>query len=79
MASNPSAPHADQSQSLERRSFLRWMGAASLVLPATLAACAHSTPPRQVKRTRSHITAKERKDGESGCWNLCDSSGRYNR
>ena len=67
----------DQSHPLERRSLLRWLGYASLTLPAVLAACAHSTPPRQVKRTRSHITAKERKDGGNGCWNHCDSDGRY--
>jgi len=76
---NSARPRTDQSHSLERRSLLRWLGAASLVLPATLAACAQSVPPRQYKRTPSHITAKERKDGGSGCWNLCDSGGRYNR
>src|SRR6185369_14785657 len=65
----------EQSHSLERRSLLRWLGAASLVLSATLAACAQSIPPRQVKRPPSHITAKERKNGGSGCWHLCDSSG----
>jgi hypothetical protein len=64
---------------LERRSILRLLGAASLILPVALAGCAHSVAPRQVKRTPSHITAKERKDGGSGCWNLCDSDGRYNR
>jgi len=67
----------DQDHSPERRSLLRWLGAAALVLPVTLAACASTVPPRQVKRTRSHITAKERKDGGNGCWNLCDSDGRY--
>lgn len=66
-----------QSDPLERRSLLLWLGAAALIFPAVLAGCAHTTPPRQVKRSRSHITAKERKDGENGCWNLCDSEGRY--
>jgi hypothetical protein len=69
----------DQSHPLGRRRLLRWLGAAALIVPAALSACAYSTPPRQVKRPRSYITAKERKDGGSGCWNLCDSSGRYNR
>lgn len=67
----------DQSHPLERRRLLRWLGAASLFLPAALAACAYSTPPRQVKRSRSHITAKDRKNAGNGCWNLCDSEGRY--
>jgi hypothetical protein len=63
--------------SLERRSLLRWLGAATLIVPAALSACANSTPPRQVKPSRSHITAKDRKNGGNGCWNLCDSEGRY--
>jgi len=33
----------DQSHLVNRRSFLRRLGAASLILPATLAACEHST------------------------------------
>jgi putative SOS response-associated peptidase YedK len=44
---------------------------------AALSACAYSTPPRKVKRSSSHITAKDRKNGGNGCWNLCDSDGRY--
>jgi hypothetical protein len=67
----------DQSLLLERRGLLCWLGAASLILPATLAACAYSTPPRKYERTPSHITAKDRKDGGNGCWNFCDSEGRY--
>ena len=70
-----SAAEADTPTLWMRR---RARGAASLVLPA-LAACAQSIPPRQVKRPPSHITAKERKDGGSGCWRFCDSSGRYYR
>lgn len=65
----------DQGHPMERRSLLRWLGAAALCLP--LAACAYSTPPRQVKRTKSHITAKDRKNSGNGCWNLCDSDGRF--
>jgi hypothetical protein len=67
----------DRSLRLERRAVLRGIGVASIFCPAALTACANSTPPRQVKRSPSHITAKERKDGGNGCWNLCDSEGRY--
>ena len=66
----------DQGQFRERRRLLRWLGAA-LVPLATLSACAYSTPPRKVKRSRSHITAKDRKNSGNGCWNLCDSDGRF--
>jgi hypothetical protein len=52
----------DQSHRLERRSLLCLLGAAALIVPATLAACAHSIPPRQYKRPPSHITAKSLKD-----------------
>jgi hypothetical protein len=62
---------------LARRSLLRGLAVAALIAPAALSGCAYSTPPRKVKRTRSHITANERKDGGSGCWNLCDSEGRF--
>ena len=67
----------DQNYPLERRSLLRWLGATALIVPTALSACANSTPPRKVKRSRSHITAKDRKNGGNGCWNLCDSDGRY--
>jgi hypothetical protein len=67
----------DQSQALGRRRLLRWLGAAALIAPAALSACAYSTPPRKVKRSRSHITAKDRKNGGNGCWNLCNSDGRF--
>ena len=53
----------DQSHSLERRSLLRWLGAASLILPTALTACANSIPPRQYKRPRSHITGKDHRNG----------------
>jgi len=52
----------DQGRSLERRRLLRWLGAAALILPAALAACADSVPPRQYQRPKSHITAKSLKD-----------------
>ena len=55
-------PRNEQSHSFERRSLPRWLGAASLILPAALAACANSIPPRQIKRPRSHVTAKSLKD-----------------
>jgi len=63
MVSSARSPHSDQSHSLERRSLLRWLGAASLILSTALAACASSIPPRQYKRTRSHITAKDLHNG----------------
>jgi hypothetical protein len=51
-------PCNDQSHSPERRKLLRWLGAASLILPTALAGCANSIPPRQIKRSRSHIYRK---------------------
>ena len=69
----------DQSHPLERRRLFRWLGAAALVAPVALSACAYSTPPRKVKRSRSYITAQDRKDGGNGCWYHCDSDGHYNR
>jgi hypothetical protein len=68
---------SDQGPRVERRRLLHWLGAAALIAPAVLSACAYSTPPRKVKRSRSHITAQDRKNGGNGCWNLCDSDGRY--
>ena len=53
------------SLSPERRRLLRWLGAASLVLPVLLAACANSTPPRHYQRTPSHITGKDHRNGDS--------------
>jgi hypothetical protein len=67
----------DKDYSRERRGLLRWLGAPALLVPATLSACANSIPPRQYKRPPSYITAKDRKNGGNGCWNLCDSDGRY--
>jgi hypothetical protein len=67
----------NQGQPLERRRLLRWLVAAALIAPAALSACAYATPPRKVKRSRSHITAKDRKNSGNGCWNLCDSDGRF--
>lgn len=59
------ASRQDQSHSPERRTLLRWLGAATLILPTALAACANSVPPRQVKRTPSHITGNDHRDGSS--------------
>ena len=47
-------PRNDQIHSPERRSMLRLLGVASLILPAALAACAAPIPPRQLKWLRSH-------------------------
>jgi hypothetical protein len=55
-----------QSQPLDRRSLLRCFGAAALVLPAMLMACASSTPPRQYQRPPSHITGKDHRNGSPG-------------
>jgi hypothetical protein len=55
---------AADSQSLHRRSLLRWIGAAALILPASLSACASSTPPRQYTRPPSHITGKDHRNGK---------------
>jgi hypothetical protein len=54
----------DQGHSLERRSLLCWLGAAALMLPAALAGCANSIPPRQYKRTPSHIKGKDHRNGD---------------
>jgi hypothetical protein len=53
----------DKSHSLERRSLLRWLGVAPLILPIALAACTNSIPPRQYKRSPSHITGKDHRNG----------------
>jgi len=45
---------------------LRWLGAASLALPAVLAGCAGSTPPRRYQRPPSHITGKDHRNGSPG-------------
>lgn len=54
-----------QSHSLERRSLLPWLGAASLILPTALTACANSILPRQYKRSPSHVTGKDHRNGGS--------------
>jgi hypothetical protein len=61
MADAARSPHG---HSLERRRLLRWFGA--LILPATLAACASSTPPGRYSRSRSHITGMDHRDGAVG-------------
>lgn len=54
----------DQGHSLERRRLFRWLGAAALVLPAVLAACASSNASRQYERNPSHITGSDHRDGD---------------
>jgi hypothetical protein len=50
---------------VDRRSLLRWVALGSLAIPASLsAACAGSIPPRQVKRTKSHITGGNSRGGK---------------
>jgi len=52
-----------ESPSPGRRRALRWLGAASLALPAMLAGCVGTTPPRHYKRPPSHITGKDHRNG----------------
>ena len=54
----------NQGQPLERRRLLRWLSTSALILPAALAGCANSTPPRQYQRSRSHITGKDHRNGD---------------
>ena len=50
---------------IDRRNLLRSVTLGSLALPATLlAGCAGSIPPRQVKRTKSHITGGNSRGGK---------------
>ena len=53
----------DQGNSLERRRLLRWLGAAALVLPGALAACANSNAPRRQARASSDIRGSDHRDG----------------
>lgn len=50
----------EQGQPLERRRLLHWLGAAVLVLPAALAACANSNTSGQ--RSRSDIRGSDHRD-----------------
>ena len=76
MVSSAHSADTDQGRAPNRRRLLQWLGAA--LIPSALAACANAVPPSQVKRGRSYITGQDHKKGR-GCWNLCDSEGRYNR
>lgn len=50
---------------VDRRSLLRWVALGSLAVPVALsAACAGSIPPRQVKRSKSHITGGNSRGGK---------------
>ena len=50
---------------IDRRNLLRLIALASLALPAALlAGCAGSIPPRQVKRSKSHITGGNSRGGK---------------
>lgn len=60
----------DQGHSLERRRLLRWLGAAALVLPAALSACASSNARRG--RTPSDIRGSDHRDGQPGHINLLE-------
>lgn len=61
----------DQRHSLERRRFLRWLGAAALILPVALAACANSNAPGH--RPPSDIRGSDHRDAPS------DSIGLFGR
>jgi hypothetical protein len=65
----------EQDYSLERRRLMRWMGAATLVLPA-LTACANSNSSRY-ERTSSHITASDHRDGRSEHINIIGRTYRF--
>jgi len=67
----------DQGHSLERRRLLRWLGAAALVLPAALAACASSNASRQYGRTPSHISGSDHRDGYSEPINIIGIRYRF--
>ena len=50
---------------VDRRKLLRWVALGLLAVPAALsAASAGSIPPRQVKRTKSHITGGNSRGGK---------------
>jgi hypothetical protein len=50
---------------IDRRNLLRSVALGSLALPAALfAGCAGSIPPRQVKRSKSHITGGNSRGGK---------------
>jgi hypothetical protein len=67
----------DQGHSLERRRLLRWLGAAALILPVALAACANSNAPRHYERTPSHITGSDHRDGQSAPINIIGRTYRF--
>ena len=52
----------DQGHSLERRTLLRWLGAAALVVPTALTGCA-SSGNRKVERYSSDIRGSDHRDG----------------
>jgi hypothetical protein len=53
----------DQRHAIERGRLLRWLGAAVMVLPVTLAACANSNGPHG--RTQSDIRGSDHRDAQS--------------
>ena len=55
-----------KSTMIDRRSLLRSVILGSLALPATLmVGCEGSIPPREVKRTKSHITGGNSRGGKA--------------
>jgi hypothetical protein len=54
---------------------LRWLGAAALVLPAALAACANTNAPGQ--RSRSDIRGSDHRDAPSDHVNLFGRTYRF--
>ena len=59
----------EQGNSLERRRLLHWLGAAALVLPVALAACANSNAPQR----RSRASSSDRRDGHVNIFERTDS------
>jgi len=63
--------------SLRRRGLLPWLGAAALILSATLAACTSSNSSGQHGRSSSHVTGSDHRDGYSEPINLLGVRYRF--
>jgi hypothetical protein len=54
----------DQGHLVNRRNLLRWLGAAALIVPAALSACAYSTPPRESSGRAATLPPRTGRMGE---------------
>ena len=66
-----------QRHSPERRRLLRWLGAAALILPAALAACANSGGSTHYGRSSSDIRGSDHHGGQSDYVNILGRSYRF--